>query len=689
MKDSLSIWLADLFHNQVSVLDVVPLNLGYLAAAVRQTYGDAVSVRLFKYPDKLAEALEHGRPDVLALSNYTWNTRLSAHLAKLAKSAHPEALIVMGGPNVRLDERGLAAFLKARPYVDAYIPLEGESPFCALVGELLTHGRPGTIRDLYQRSGPVRGCCFAIDGYPFTFVDGQQEHAFVRYGSPYAAGILDEFIADPGLVPIFETNRGCPYGCTFCAWGIAAMTKVRKKDEAQVFSDFQYVAEHGAPHDLWFFADANFGLFERDVRFAAELKRIRDTYGYPKRLDINWAKSSGERVLEIMTILKDMVPSQIAVQSFDEQVLANVGRRNVATEVIRELVGRSHRRGCSISTDLLVGCSGETLESHLATVRRAFELGFDNLNINNIRVLPGSGIDTDEQRERFGFVTRHRFIPHSYGRYGGAFVFESEEAIKGSAAMTETQMNGLKAVHFLVYLLWNSTFTKSLLTLGLRAGLNPLDVILHLRQGGQGALGEKVLAPLSAEHEAEWFDTEDDLRRFYSQPEVAEAIFSGRRSAQKLMWKYVALCLSDRAVIYDVINEVSRLIAEHGGVDPRVLDVVRRLSIDRLRLDVAADTTLSKTVRYELDEAGIAFLRETGILPSGVVCDGRAFTVRYEYRREDYEQLQGMLRRFDYDKQPAVALCGILSNVAISFFTYSIAEGSDGGGDCGEAVCFA
>ena len=41
--------------------------------------------------------------------------------------------------------------------------------------------------------------------------------------SPYLSGHLDEFLR-AGMVPLFETNRGCPFRCTFCAWGLALKT---------------------------------------------------------------------------------------------------------------------------------------------------------------------------------------------------------------------------------------------------------------------------------------------------------------------------------------------------------------------------------------------------------------------------------------------------------------------------------
>ena len=36
--------------------------------------------------------------------------------------------------------------------------------------------------------------------------------------SPWLTGILDEFF-DGRLAPLLETNRGCPFTCTFCAHG--------------------------------------------------------------------------------------------------------------------------------------------------------------------------------------------------------------------------------------------------------------------------------------------------------------------------------------------------------------------------------------------------------------------------------------------------------------------------------------
>ena len=60
-------------------------------------------------------------------------------------------------------------------------------------------------------------------------------------------GIYDGFIpagGGPGGLNL-ETNRGCPYGCTFCDWGSATLSRIRKFDLDRVFVRHQ---PHPQPH---------------------------------------------------------------------------------------------------------------------------------------------------------------------------------------------------------------------------------------------------------------------------------------------------------------------------------------------------------------------------------------------------------------------------------------------------------
>ena len=96
--------------------------------------------------------------------------------------------------------------------------------------------------------------------------------------------MLDEFLDDPNLSPLLESNRGCPYSCTFCAWGIGSGNKLIKKDLHKFVSEMWYVGER-TRNDVWFLADANFGMVEDDITIATELKKLIKNLDLQKHLN--------------------------------------------------------------------------------------------------------------------------------------------------------------------------------------------------------------------------------------------------------------------------------------------------------------------------------------------------------------------------------------------------------------------
>ena len=138
----LRIFLGDLVHNYIYSRDIwtVPLNVANIAAYVRRFYGQDVDIRLFKFPDNLLNELKKSPPDVLALSNYIWNSELSRHFVRVAKSIDPEMITIIGGSNARMDVGFMSGFMKDCG-LDYYISSYGEDPFKCLVGAILRNGK--------------------------------------------------------------------------------------------------------------------------------------------------------------------------------------------------------------------------------------------------------------------------------------------------------------------------------------------------------------------------------------------------------------------------------------------------------------------------------------------------------------------------------------------------------------------
>ena len=100
MKLPLKIYLADLTYDTVVLQTAVfPLNIGYIASYCKKRFGSKVDITLFKYIDELDRAINESPPDILGMSNYVWNHRVSLEMFRMISKKNPYALKIWGGPN--------------------------------------------------------------------------------------------------------------------------------------------------------------------------------------------------------------------------------------------------------------------------------------------------------------------------------------------------------------------------------------------------------------------------------------------------------------------------------------------------------------------------------------------------------------------------------------------------------------
>jgi radical SAM superfamily enzyme YgiQ (UPF0313 family) len=96
-----------------------------------------------------------------------------------------------------------------------------------------------------------------------------------------------------------ETNRGCPFQCTFCDWGSLTYSKVKHFGLERVFDELEWMAQHRV--GFISITDANFGMFpERDNLIADKIIEVQEQYGYPKTFSVAWAKNQKREVVDIV-----------------------------------------------------------------------------------------------------------------------------------------------------------------------------------------------------------------------------------------------------------------------------------------------------------------------------------------------------------------------------------------------------
>ena len=107
-ESEIEIWLVDPTYTQQQISsESMPAAVGGIATFTEKHLKLKNPVRIFKYPEKLAMALENEIPDVIGFSNYMWNSELSLALARRIKEYAADTIVVMGGPNYPVVELSL------------------------------------------------------------------------------------------------------------------------------------------------------------------------------------------------------------------------------------------------------------------------------------------------------------------------------------------------------------------------------------------------------------------------------------------------------------------------------------------------------------------------------------------------------------------------------------------------------
>ena len=152
---------------------------------------------------------------VIGLSLYAWNLRLSLAFAKAYKTANPDSLIFAGGPSVPDNSE---EFLRANRYIDIALHNEGE----IAVSKLLE------VFASTKNYLSVPSASFIHEEEYLTTPHAPRIKDLSLIPSPFLSGALDELLTQNNnekWIGLWETNRGCPFTCTYCDWGSATGSK--------------------------------------------------------------------------------------------------------------------------------------------------------------------------------------------------------------------------------------------------------------------------------------------------------------------------------------------------------------------------------------------------------------------------------------------------------------------------------
>ena len=580
----LKVLLCDARHSTIGAhSNYVPIGIGYIGSYIKeQIKGVDIELILSIDPDEIFDLLKNWKPDVVACSNYIWNSHISNFICDEAKKINPNTLCILGGPefpagtgqrrimNTNQDQTFDKCFdyLLARPSVDYFAWSDGEVVVLEIIQQFIN--KNFSVDDIKKNDEPIKGCA-SISLDKKKLLVGEYLARIGMEGSvksegrdiilsPYTTGLLDKFL-DGQSIPAFETARGCPFMCTFCDQGLDA-SKVTAFSSKRLMEEFWYVGEKMSKHKdgtkIVAIFDSNWGLFEKDVELSEYVLEVMNKYDWPEHIECLTPKSNRENLLKINDILKNRVQVGLSMQSMNIQTLSDIKRKNWTTAEYLDFVEEIKKRGKAATSEMIIPLPGETKETYFEGIEFLMEHNIQP-GTYTLMMLDGAELGRDAAIKRFGMKGKWRILPKQFGEYNGKKIFEVEQACIETNTMSFESYLECRDYSFILRLISSQSFLP-IYKLAKQLNISWFEVSKKLSELVQdknynGKLKE-IFKNFCKESHDELFETQQETIEFYSIEENYQKLVSGD-IGDNLLGKYSALGLLHMS---DVISAIFYVI---------------------------------------------------------------------------------------------------------------------------------
>ena len=428
------------FFNEFNVVmgntSYLPLVSGLLRAfaetseTVRENYEFAP----FQFQIDCAETIldRYRDPSVAAFSVAMWNEQLNLHVAREVKRRWPDCLIVFGGPQVPHDP---TEYFETHPFIDVTVRGEGEEPFTHVLERYIESRRFDDIPGVSWRDCDTGECQINAEDQPFN-------RDLDYYPSPYLEGLYEPLMAanpDIDFQAILETNRGCPFLCTFCYWGKGGLSrKYRYHGIDRVAGELEWCAQQKIRYV--FNADSNFGMHRRDMDIAKKIVALKKSYGYPEKFRTCYGKNTDEKIFEIGVLFHEHSVEKgitLSRQSNNPETLKHVKRDNIKLEVYTNLQRRFNDYDVPVYCEMIQGLPGETYESWVAGVETLMQTALKNqIYMYHCQIYNNTELADPAYRAEHGLETRTIDLQVIHGSSNQpGWISEREETIVATKSM--------------------------------------------------------------------------------------------------------------------------------------------------------------------------------------------------------------------------------------------------------------
>lgn len=334
---------------------------------------------LIKIPtEEIVNFLVKHDVDVLCVSVYIWNVDQAMSVLATVKDLYNKPLkIVIGGPSCDAvkDE-----WETKYPWVDHFVVGQGEKAWANLALDFLGVKvlEAGSANIVHVRKN---GELPPVKEYAYEFVRGIHYSPFME-----CEDLIQELQAewkDYRLAWPYETQRGCPYHCSFCDWNGGQSNKTQKRKEINFIDEIDFMAKNKM-YNLHI-SDANFGMWDVDVEIMKRMVEHKKNGHDFNFVSFNMSKIINNNFKEIMNLIVEhnfnSVWLKLSVQDIHQNVLEAIDRpgdwnesKKVGIELYEKFSKSKDLK--KIFVELILGLPGQSVESFTATLDEFYSNGF-------------------------------------------------------------------------------------------------------------------------------------------------------------------------------------------------------------------------------------------------------------------------------------------------------------------------
>jgi radical SAM superfamily enzyme YgiQ (UPF0313 family) len=526
----------------------MPSPIGGIAVTTESLLKLKNPIQIFKYPEDFIKSIENeGIPDVIGFSNYVWNFQLSLSLAKAIKKLKPDTIIIMGGPNYPVTPIEKEFFLRKFHEIDFYVVGEGEIAFTNLISILIKNNL-----DIGSIDYDIPSIQF-IDTKNISHISEPIERIknLADIPSPYTTGKLDTFF-DGKLQPTIQTTRGCPFGCTFCVEGEQYYSKVNRSNSEKISEQLHYIGKKmkhikqmGGRNDLWL-VDSNFGMYSQDIETCKIIAECQEKYQWPEYIQCDTGKNNKSRVLDATRLVNGAIRLSGAVQSLDENVLKNVKRSNISSDILMQMAVEAAEIDADSRSDLILGLPGESLSTHFDTLRTVTNAGFMHINTFQLMMLPGTELNDPITRKQYGMKTKFRVLPRCFGFNEilgkKSISAEVEEICVSTNTMSFDDYVNSRRMHLLIHIFFNDGLFDTALKFLRYLNIPVFEWIELMYNEKMIGLVKEFFDLFEKDTRNELWDKKEDLLNYIQKPGIIEKYIAGDLG-YNLLFVYTSIAL--------------------------------------------------------------------------------------------------------------------------------------------------